>query len=418
MASEASKASKASEAGKASEAREARDVIIVGAGIAGLHVGIELLKRGVSCCILEAYHIAGGRVFTFKTNVAGKVQLESGAGRISLAHKRVLGLLKRYSLHTYPISGESLFVDGASTENRFSELCGTYMAPLRALSPSILQTHTLSELLESVLGTTKAKHFYEMFPYWSEIHTSRADQALRVFEHEMKSMSGFVGCAEGLSALIQAMVRDFKGLGGTIRYDTKVTSVSSKDGSIYLKAIDANKEYSCNKCILALPSEAIKRIRGVNLPVLKHLQMNPLLRIYAVFPVSKGAWFAGLPKVVTPGRIRFMIPIDESKGVIMISYTDGKDTHFWKRIDVFQELMKQVRAMFPDRDIPDPLFFKMHYWKEGCTYWKPGPYDVADASKASVHPQKNIFVCSESFAEVPCWMESSLIQADRVLSAF
>jgi monoamine oxidase len=412
----------------ASGAREAKEVIIVGAGIAGLHVGIELLKRDISCCILEAYHIAGGRVFTFKTNVAGKVQWESGAGRISLAHKRVLGLLKRYGLHTYPMSGESLFVDGASTENHFSELCGSYMAPLRALSPSILQTHTLSELLESVLGTTKAKHFYEMFPYWSEVHTARADQALRVFEHEMKSLSGFVGCAEGLSALIQAMVRDFKGRGGTIRYDTKVTCVSSEDGTICLKAIntsdksdthDANKEYSCNRCILALPSEAIKRIRGVNLPVLKHLQMNPLLRIYAVFPVSKGAWFAGLPKVVTPGRIRFMIPIDESKGVIMISYTDGKDTQFWKRVDVVQdELMKQVRAMFPDRDIPDPLFFKMHYWKEGCTYWKPGAYDVADASKASVHPQKNMFICSESFAEVPCWMESSLIQADKVLKAF
>jgi len=408
-----------------SEAREARDVIIVGAGIAGLHVGIELLKRGVSCCILEAYHIAGGRVFTFKTNVAGKVQWESGAGRISLTHKRVLGLLKRYGLHTYPMSGDSLFVDGASTENHFSELCGSYLAPLRSLSPSILQTHTLSELLEYVLGVVKAKHFYEMFPYWSEIHTSRADQALRVFEHEMKSMSGFVGCAEGLSALIQAMVRDFKGLGGTIRYDTKVTGVSTEDGTIRLKAIDTsnthdtNKEYSCNKCILALPSEAIKRIRGVNLPVLKHLQMNPLLRMYAVFPVSNGVWFSGLPKVVTTDRVRFIIPIDESKGVIMISYTDGDDARFWtKKKEVQGEVMKRIRALFPDRDIPDPLFFKMHHWKEGCTYWKPGAYDVAKESAASVHPQKNMFICSESFAEETCWMESSLIQAERVLSAF
>jgi monoamine oxidase len=399
-----------------------QEVIIVGAGIAGLHVGIELLKRGVSCCILEAYHIAGGRVFTFKTNVAGKVQWESGAGRISLGHKRVLGLLKRYGLHTYPMSGDSLFVDGASTENRFSELCGSYMAPLRSLSPSILQTHTLSELLESVLGTTKAKHFYEMFPYWSEIHTSRADQALLVFEHEMKSMSGFVGCAEGLSSLIQAMVEDFKGRGGTIRYDTKVTGVSSEDSTICLKAIDksdANKEYSCNKCILALPSEAIKRIRGVNMPVLKHLQMNPLLRMYAVFPVSNGVWFSGLPKVVTTDRVRFVIPIDESKGVIMISYTDGDDARFWtKKEEVQGEVMKRIRALFPDRDIPDPLFFKMHHWKEGCTYWKPGVYDVAKESEASVQPQKNMFVCSESFAEVPCWMESSLIQADKVLGAF
>ena len=404
------------------------DVVIVGAGIAGLHVGIELLKRrpGLSCCIMEAYHHAGGRVFTFKASVPriGPVQWESGAGRISLTHKRVLGLLKRYGLHTYPISGEARFMDaGESTENRFSELCDVYLAPLLSLSPSILQTNTLGEVLESVLGS--AKDFYKMFPYWSEIHTVRADHALRLFEHEMKSMSGFVGCAEGLSSLIQKMVKDFKERGGIIRYNTKVTSVSTeKDGSMCIETFHNGcncKEYSCTSCILALPSEAIQHVRGVKLPVLQHLQMNPLLRMYAVFPVSKGAWFSGLPKVVTTDRVRFIIPIDESKGVIMISYTDGNDARFWTHKDkeaVQGEVMKRIRALFPDKDIPEPLFFKMHHWKDGCTYWKPGAYDVAAASAASVHPQKNIFVCSESFAEETCWMESALIQADRVLGTF
>ena len=399
------------------------DVIIVGAGIAGLHIGIELLKKKRSCCILEAYHIAGGRIFTFEK---GSVKWESGAGRISLGHKRVLGLLKRYGLHTYPISGDSLYMDGKTRENPFSELCGAYLEPLRSLP--LLHTKTLGEVLESVMG--KAERFYEMFPYWSEMHTVRADLALRLFEHEMKSMSGFVGCAEGLSALVRGMVEEFEALGGTIQYDTKVTAVSKEKDGMCVEASKASdtsnksnksETYSCGTCILALPSEAIKHIRGVKLPVLKHLQMNPLLRMYAVFPVSKGVWFSGLPKVVTTDRVRFIIPIDESKGTIMISYTDGDDARFWTRKDkdvVQGEVMKRVRALFPDRDIPEPLFFKMHHWKEGCTYWKPGAYDVAKESAASVHPQKNLFVCSESFAEVTCWMESALIQADRVLGAF
>ena len=395
------------------------ETIIVGAGIAGLHVGIELLKRGVSCRILEAYHHAGGRVFTFKTRVPriGPVQWESGAGRISLTHKRVLGLLKRYGLHTYPISGDAQFMDaGQSTENRFSDLCDVYLAPLRSLPPSILQTKTLGEVLESVMGS--AKGFYQMFPYWSEMHTVRADHALHAFQREMKSMSGFVGCAEGLSALIHAMVEDFKGRGGTIRYDTTVTAVSTEGGTMRIEALKG--EYFCKRCVLALPSEAIKSIKGVNMPVLKHLQMNPLLRMYAVFPVSKGVWFSGLPKVVTTDRVRFIIPINESKGVIMISYTDGNDARFWTKMDkdaVQGEVMKRIRALFPDRDIPEPLFFKMHHWKEGCTYWKPGSYDVAKESAASVHPQKNLFVCSESFAEETCWMESALIQAERVFKS-
>jgi len=399
------------------EVNEVNDVIIVGAGIAGLHVGIELLKQGVSCCILEAYHIAGGRIFTFKTK--GNVQWESGAGRISLTHTRVLGLLKRYGLHTYPISGDVMYIDGkTSGENHFSELCDAYLAPLRALSPSLLCTKNLGQVIEEVMKGN-ARHFYQMFPYWSEMHTVRADHALRLFEHEMRSMSGFVGCAEGLSALVDGMVKEFKQRGGTIRYDTKVTAVSTeKDGTWCVEVGD--EAYSCKRCVLALPSEAIKRIKGVNMSVLKHLQMNPLLRMYAVFPVSKGVWFSGLPKVVTSDRVRFIIPIDESKGVVMISYTDGNDARFWtkKGKDVQGEVMKRIRALFPDRDIPEPLFFKMHHWKEGCTYWKTGTYDVAVASKASVHPQKGLFVCSESFAEETCWMESALVQAERVLRTF
>ena len=81
------------------------DVIIVGAGIAGLRVGLQLLRSKVSCCILEKYNYTGGRVVTFRTKLpkVGEVQWENGAGRISTSHKKVLDLLKRYDLHTAPI---------------------------------------------------------------------------------------------------------------------------------------------------------------------------------------------------------------------------------------------------------------------------------------------------------------------------
>ena len=404
------------------------DILIIGGGISGIRVGIEILKQypHLSCCIAEAYHIAGGRIFTFQSTIPriGAVQWESGAGRISTTHTRTLGLLTHYGLTTYPISGDAMYMDNHTVnKNQFSSLQHTYLTPLRSLSPDILRTHTLGEVSTMVLGANESARLFNMFPYWSEIHTVRADHALHSFDHEMKSMSGFVGCVEGLSSLIDGMMNEYSKLGGKIHYNTKATSVSTQQDNIIRVDTSVNT-YMCRSCILAVPSEALKHIRGIStLPVLNHLRMNPLLRMYAVFPVSHGkSWFSGLSKIVTSDRIRFFIPIDESKGIVMISYTDGNDALFWAKKDkkkIQNDVMKHIRAMFPEHDIPEPLFFKMHMWKNGCTYWKPGSYDISAESTQSLHPfpkiHPNLFLCGESFSESPCWVESALIQADRLL---
>ena len=177
------------------------DLIIVGAGIAGLRVGIESLKMNPSlkCCILEKYGYIGGRVITWhkKLPMIGHVQWENGAGRISTSHKRVLELIKEYRLTFTPISPETKFIDDNKHHhitiqtNTFSELQGIYLEPLLGLSKEILATHTLDELLVSVFGLENAKQFYEQFPYFSEIHTLRADIALISFKHEMHSNEGY-----------------------------------------------------------------------------------------------------------------------------------------------------------------------------------------------------------------------------------
>ena len=167
-----------------------------------------------------------------------------------------------------------------------------------------------------------------------------------------------------------------------------------------------------------------------HLPVLKHLQMMPLLRMYAVFPFKHDvSWFSGLNKTVTDSPIRHIIPITAKRGVIMISYTDGADAQHWYKEDinggkfayenVKDLVMAEIRRLFPDRNIPDPVYFKHYYWGNGCTYWKPGKYSVEDESVKSLHPmpQKmpHLFMCGESFAVHQCWIESAIEQADNLL---
>jgi len=444
-----------------SESDSCYDVIILGAGIAGLRVGIELLKRygstgserkkGLRVCILEKYDYVGGRVITFKKNIegVGEVQWENGAGRISKSHTKVLGLLRQYGLHFGDISPQVDFLstfDYTLRKDMFSELINVYLKPLEQVPLKVLERTTLGQLLEKVLGRTKARSFYTEFPYYSEIHTLRSDIALKSFKEEMGTNSGFGVCVEGLSSLTDAMNKEFQELGGKLIKDMEVISVENygkgmtridcKVRESKCKTILENKRSFVSKvCVAALHSEAVRGIRGLKeAPVLRHLRMEPLLRVYAVFKPSlqadrglKGAekgtgkvWFDGIPKVVTDSPIRYIIPIDYKKGVVMISYTDGADA---KKLMVEKDLeswvMNEVRRLFPDYNIPDPVFFKKHPWVSGCTYWLPGRYNVYDESIASLHPfpkkLPGVFMCGESFAVKQCWMESALEQADLLL---
>lgn len=407
------------------------DVIIVGGGMAGLYTGIELLKRySVRCCILERNSYLGGRVYTFKDTIkgVGKVQWEAGAGRIATSHKYVRGLLKRYGLTFIPISSSSEWMDEAHlrTKNSFDKEHDLYMEPLRSLSKDILGTHTLAELLEAIHGKQKAQAFYHKFPYHAEIHTMRADVALTSFDYEMGGHQAFGVCGEGLSELIRGMTEEYTSLGGIYATQMEVqhlkyTPEKNWNLSAMDKCIKKPRFFQSSVCVLALPQSALQQMGGIHLPVLKHLRMEPLLRIYAVFPTTKeGSWFSDVPKVVSSGPVRYIIPIQPQKGIVMISYTDGDDTHHWSHLSeahLQRPLMKEIRAMFPEKSIPDPIYLKKHLWKNGCTYWLPGSYDPHEESLQSLQPIKGqpLFLCNESFSTCQAWMESSLTQAHKMM---
>ena len=405
------------------------DMIIVGAGLAGLRIGIETLKKDkhIRCCILEQYDYVGGRVFTFRKHVPGigKISWESGAGRISNDHNKILDLIRSYDLHIAPIHSGADYLPTSTmvpTENHFSDLISVYLDPLRALPPSVLAQHTLGELLYKTIGLQAAKKFYVQFPYFSEIHCLRADLALDSFHAEMSSNKGFVVCKEGLSSITDAMHKEFVKRGGMVQFHTTLERVTYQHGlqMLHCKIEDGPITYVAPMVVLALHSAALQQIDGIcTYHVLKHLEMEPLLRMYAIFPVKKGvSWFLNMPHTVTDSPIRYMIPIDPSRGIIMISYTDGADTQHWKKDDE-DRVMKEIRRLFPDKTIPDPIYFKQHLWKAGCTYWRPGAYDVKKASDESLHPMPHkfpgLFMCGESFAVHQCWMESALDQADKLL---
>lgn len=391
--------------------------VVVGGGIAGLHTGIEIAKRGISCCIIDEYK-CGGRIQTYHNSDLG-VQWENGAGRISTKHKMVLHYLKKYGLTFVPISSEINYLSKQGmTRNMFFILLSAFLKPLRSLSPEVLSTRTLQSILDEVIPN--AKDFYTAFPYYAEIFVLRADVALDAFAGEMGSHHGFGICKEGLSTLVHHMMDEFLSLGGHIMEDTRVDTVESVNKLTFLHTRDRingiRGGFSTPVCILAIPATALGKVLQIPAvtAVTRHLQSVPLLRIYMVF---HNEWFHDLPSTVVDGPIRYIIPI--SKNVVMISYTEGPYTTRWMNMkddDVQKEVLQEIRRLFPGRLIPPPIFFKMHRWREGCTYWLPGRYIVEEASLSILHPKRGIFVCGESYAVQQSWMESALEHANLLWS--
>jgi hypothetical protein len=424
------------------------DCIIVGAGISGLFTARQLLNKhpNWSIAVCERYKGLGGRTYSYSPPGFEGISWEMGAGRVHKSHTILMDLLKHYKLSWIPISSAIAYqkAPGTSLEPNLFEsvFIPIYLAPLSRLSPNLLATHTIYELLEIFYGTQNTKQILDPFPYRAEVFTLRADLALKGFLEggEMSSYEGYGVIKEGFSELVARMRADLEHDGCVFLQRHRVLNLKKGPGT----ATDLEIQFgyddpkSSGKIILRAEKAvvlALHRDAVAELPVfqgwktLDHLKCEPLLRTYAIFPTKGGkSWFAGLPRIVTPERPRYILPMNPEKGVIMISYTDAQDTKTYMKVqeqggDKALEalILKDVRRLFPSLHIPKPLFFKTHPWSIGATYWLPGTYSAEKESLESAHPLPsklpNVWLCGESWSLRQAWVEGALESADHCLKA-
>jgi phytoene dehydrogenase-like protein len=236
-----------------------QDVIIVGAGLAGLSAAVYLHRQGRKVLVLEASERAGGRI---KTDSHEGFLLDRGFQVLLTAYPETQALLNYRDLNLKKmLPGATVLYDGGSFEiadplRRPSAALATLFAPVGTIKDKLntlwlknkLQKLTIKEIFEQPEQTTRKQladygfspkmiqRFYTPFLSGifleNELSTSR-----RMFDFVMKMFSdGDVAVpALGMEEIPKQLVAMLPE--GSIQYDTKVTAidgnkVTTADGTV------------------------------------------------------------------------------------------------------------------------------------------------------------------------------------------
>lgn len=421
------------------------DIIILGGGIAGIYITYKLLQKNpnLSILLLEATSRFGGRVYT------GKYGLEAGAGRFSSKHIHLLQLIKELGLNKqikkssasaeyFPVKKPennklpSIFSSvlewyTGKPVNQLQELVATVVLASKLERKVYLQSVSFINYAKTILTEEEINYIIDSFGYYSELVIMNAHDTIQLIQN-LDPTNHFYTLEGGLSQIIDKMIHRIHNIKkeNILKTNQKVINIKREKknkNQIYSLETESGKIFYTEKIIAALPKQVLEKIRIFHplKPDLKKIHCAPLCRIYSKF--KNGKWFQDLPKFTTNNNLRMVIPINSSKGTIMISYTDNKFAEYWnelfkkKGIEKVNEKIAENIKESTNIDIPKPMDTMVYYWSCGVGYWGIGA-DSEEISQKMIKPfeEDEIYICGEHYSERnQQWMEGALETSISVL---
>jgi protoporphyrinogen oxidase len=380
------------------------DVIIIGAGISGLYLATQLVKRNKNVLLIEKSNRIGGRIYTKKVL---DFTYESGAVRFSDKNKLLIELLNYYKLDNHIVK--------ILSHNK--SLDGYYQIIKESLENNQLDLSNISTLdyLNDILGVKETDFFIKNYGYKGNIIESNAICGITMLMNDYNSESYYM-LEGGLQKLVEHIHLDFIQHGGKLLLNTDIKDIY-KSYTGY-KIVTDKHMFDTPKLVLAVPKKALMDLKPItsSFNFIKHIHPVPLLKIYFVYKETKPE-LKNVKRVNFNNDIRFIIPINEN--ILMILYSDNcaqtlynlykedKNKFINKLIIDFQETTA-IELQKSDQ-------LCVEYWDSGVHLWKPG-FDQIKNYSSIIQPLDNLYLSNEAYSLHQGWIEGSLSIANDVLS--
>jgi len=416
--------------------------IIIGAGITGLYLAYQLILKGVSgadIVIFEGSNRIGGRIYT---NEHKGFRYSVGAGRLGKKHKYVMKLIKDFKLQDQIINigkNTNYFVEGRLMNE--AELLSHYKSNFKSLNE--LWRYAIEKKLN---GNKYDPSLYNLYNYFSLILNENEVELLKIsfgYIGEMYDMNAYNGLLtlrkdfdirnneffvlrDGIHILCDVLYKYILDAGVSVKFSSILEDVCDGEScdsgdsgdKKYVKVSGVKHRYS--KLYLT-----IKRGDYMNIgyflkyeSIFNTVSDGHLLRIFAKY---KDVWFKDMPKILTQNKLQFIIPINYNSGLIQISYSDRYNADFWNAFknekDVKKYLTKILNEMFPEKNIKEPEWITMHFWKAGDHMWNVGVNTKKIQEKIDdIFIPKDIYILGETYSERQAWIEGAIETVHKKLN--
>ena len=227
------------------------DVIIIGAGAAGLMAMNYLSGKGYTCCMLEAAAYAGGRMRTFKKNGFAN-PVESGAEFVHGKLPLTLKLLKKAGIEYEAIGGKMITVQKGKwlKDEEHDPHWGEFMKKLSRLKEDCTINDFLNEHFshEKYRSLRKAiQNFAEGFDL-ADITKASMLSVKTEWQHEEDKQFRMAG---GYIQLTDYLLEENKKQNAEIFFNSNVSKVEHQNDGVTVYTGD-NKTYAASKIIITV----------------------------------------------------------------------------------------------------------------------------------------------------------------------
>jgi monoamine oxidase len=294
------------------------DVIVIGAGMAGLAAARELSENGIKTLVLEARDRVGGRIFTEFSDF-GNIPIELGAEFVHGRPAETFSIAKEAGVEIVETAGNSWYLNGKrELVPAGDEPPGKDDKTWQSIS-KYANDHE-DETLERFLGQPESSDISVHEKEWlhrfvAGFHAAEADKAgikglVKTSEAE-ESIDGnrAFRLPTGYQALPDYLKEKAQANGVKLLLNQRVTEIAWEDGKVLISANtpDGPKQYKANKSIITLPVGVLKSSPGSMsyvrfLPelaekrrILEKIEMGAASRI--VFSFTSKWWIDRLAKI-------------------------------------------------------------------------------------------------------------------------